>query len=298
MQRSPERTRRDFLRAATGAAVAVGTSAAWMSSAAAAQSQPGGRHVPENRIGIQLYSLRNLMSASVEDTLAFVAGVGYAEVEFAGLYGYSPERMRGLLDDLKLRAPSSHDGIPEERDAQEELFEQARTLGQRWVAIPYFAAGTLAEYHRLAEHLNEAGMVARKHGVRVGYHNHAHEFEPIDGTVPYDILLEETEPHLVDFELDVYWAVAAGVDPVALFDRAPRRFPLTHIKGMADDGSFADVGEGVLDYGRILAERPTAGFQHHFVERDDQPHPKETARVSYRYLRQLTFGPPSSPGRS
>lgn len=229
------------------------------------------------------------MAQSVENTLRFVAEVGYAEVEFAGLYGYGPERMRELLKDLELQAPSSHNGIPSDRAELEQLLDQARTLGQRWVVLPYFRAGTITEYRRLADHLNWAGEIARRHGLRIGYHNHNHEFQPIGGVRPYDVLLRETDPHLVDLELDCYWAIKGGVDPVELFHHAPGRFPLTHIKGMAADGSFTDVGEGVIDYGRIFAAKSTAGFHHHFVERDDLPHPKETARDSYRYLRQLTF---------
>ncbi|RCW45784.1 sugar phosphate isomerase/epimerase [Halopolyspora algeriensis] len=289
MDRSTARNRRDFLRAATGTVLAAGASTAWMGTAVAGQTPARGRHLPPNKIGIQLYTMRSLMSESVEDTLTFLSRVGYAEVEFAGLYGYSPERMRDLLRHLKLQAPASHDSIPSNQDQLEQLLEQARTLGQRWVVLPYFAADTLKEYHQLAERLNWAGDIARRHGLRVGYHNHAHEFDSFGGTRPYDLLLRETDPHLVDFELDIYWAIKAGVDPTDLFDRAPGRFPLSHVKGMSADGSFADVGEGVLDYGRIFAEKERAGMQHYFVERDDLPHPKETARDSYRHLRQLTF---------
>lgn len=282
-------SRRDFLRAATGTAIAAGASAAWTGTAAAAEAPARGHHIPKSKIGIQLYTMRNLMSESVEDTLAFLARVGYAEVEFAGLFGYNPERMRALLEELALQAPASHDGIPSERDQLEQLLAQAHTLGQRWVVLPYFNAGDLAAYHHLADHLNWAGDIARHHGIRVGYHNHAHEFEPIGGTRPYDILLNETDPHLVDFELDIYWAIKAGVDPVDLFERAPGRFPLSHVKDMAQDGSFADVGEGTIDFARIFAEKARSGMHHYFVERDDLPHPKETARDGYRYLRQLTF---------
>lgn len=285
--RSTPHDRRAFLRAATGTALAAGAAALWTPSAAATAT--GGRHLPPNKIGIQLYTMRNLMAESVEDTLTFLARVGYAEVEFAGLFGHSPETIRDLLRHLGLRAPSSHDGIPDSRDALEDLLGRARTLGQRWIVVPYFAGDDLAAYHRLAERLNWAGDIARHHGIRVGYHNHDHEFAPHGGTRPYDVLLGETDPHLVDFELDVYWAVKAGVDPVELFDRDPGRFPLSHIKGMAADGSFADVGEGVLDYGRVFDAKHRAGMQHYFVERDDLPHPKETARDSYRYLRDLTF---------
>lgn len=287
-------SRRGFLRAATGTAVVAGASAA-LGGTAAADASPhwgwrwGHRRLPKSKIGIQLYTVRGLMSESVEDTLTFLARVGYAEVEFAGLFGYTPEEMRALLDDLKLKAPASHDDIPPGREAQEELFEQARTLGQRWVVVPFFQADTIDAYRDLARHLNEAGELARRHGLRVGYHNHDHEFARISGTRPYDVLLDETDRHLVDFELDIYWAVRGGVDPLDLFEQAPRRFPLSHVKDLAPDGSFADVGEGTIDFGRVFAEKSRSGMHHYLVERDDLPHQRETARDSYRYLRNLTF---------
>lgn len=282
-------TRRAFLRAATGTALAAGAAAAWTGTAAAGDAAARGRHIPPNRIGIQLYTVRKMMSESVEDTLRFLSRVGYAEVEFAGLFGHSPADLRDLLRELRLRSPSSHVSIPSREDDLEQLLEQARVLGQRWIVLPYFTAEDLDAYHQLAEHLNWAGEIARRHGIRVGYHNHDHEFAPIGGTRPYDVLLSETDPRLVDFELDIYWALAAGVDPVALFDRAPRRFPLCHAKGMTADGAMTDLGDGVIDYGRVFAEKARSGMQHYFVERDDQPHPRETARDGYCHLRDLTF---------
>lgn len=290
MEQFTGKSRREFLRAATTATFAVGTSAVLAGSASAAPAVQGGRHIAASKIGIQLYTLRDLMAQSVEDTLSFVADVGYATVELAGLFGYSPERFGSLLSERGLKAPSSHVGIPSDAGAQRQLFEDAQAIGHRWVTVPYFSGSTLDEYKRMAEHLNEAGARARRHGLRVGYHNHAHEFASINGRVPYDLLLDETDSGLVDLELDVFWAIAGGVDPIELFERAPRRFPLTHIKGMTSGGGFADVGEGVIDYGEVFAQKSLAGFRYHFVERDDQPHPKETARDSYRYLRNLTYG--------
>ncbi|SDJ94518.1 Sugar phosphate isomerase/epimerase [Actinopolyspora mzabensis] len=279
--------RRGFLRGAGAAALAAGVSAVGARTAVAGAEWGRGPHIPRSKIGIQLYTLRDMMSESVADTLSFLSEVGYSEVEFAGLYDYTPEQARDLLRELRLRSPAAHEDIPTERDQLEQLLHRARILGQRWIVLPWFSADDLASYQRLAERLNWAGDLARRHGVRIGYHNHAHEFETLEGKRPYDVLLEETDRHLVDFEVDLYWVVKAGVDPLELFERAPRRFPLAHIKGMAQDGSFADLGEGVIDYERILAERTRAGIRHFFVERDDQPHPRETAREGYHYLRRL-----------
>lgn len=230
-----------------------------------------------------------MMSESVEDTLTFLANVGYKEVEPAGLYGYSPERFGQLLTDLKLRAPSSHVGIPDGKDAQQRVFEDARAIGQKWVTDPYFGGGSIDAYKRFAEKLNEAGARARHHGLRVAYHNHAGEFTEMDGKIPYFVLLDETDPQLVDFELDTYWAVAGGMKPVDIFRRSPGRFPLTHIKDMGADGSMVTVGDGIIDFGNIFAHKSLAGFHHHFVEHDNPSEPEEFARESYQFLRNLTF---------
>lgn len=286
--------RRDFLRVTTAAVVAAGASGALAGTAVADVATPQGQHLPKSAIGIQLYTVRSLMSESVEKTLAFLAGVGYAEVEPAGLFGKTPAQFRRILDENHLRAPSAHVSIPYDKAARQQLFEGARTIGQKWVTQAYFGGDSIDAYKAFADHLNQAGEEARQQGLRIAYHNHSGEFAPKNGKVPYYVLLQETDPHLVDFELDIYWAVTGGADPVALFDRFPKRFKLSHVKDRAPDGSFADVGKGTIDFGRIFAAKSVAGLHHYFVERDSQPHPKETARDSYQYLRQLTFRPGNS----
>lgn len=278
--------RRDFLRLGLGAAAAAGLSTTGVRPAAAA---PGGRHIPVSALGIQLYTVRDLMASSVEGTLGLLADIGYREVEFAGLFGADPHDVRSLLRDLGLTSPASHIGVGAIRDDLEDVLETAKTLGQRWVVLPYFRADDIDAYRQVAQDLNEAGAIARTHGIRMAYHNHAHEFAPIDGVVPYDVLLAETDPKLVDMELDLYWVVVAGVDPVTLFHDSPKRFPLVHVKDRAPDGSFADVGEGTIDFARILAHREVGGIRHYLVERDDLPHPEQTARTGHEYLRRLTF---------
>lgn len=281
--------RRDFLRLALGTTVAA-VPLAWTGNAAAARPAHAGRRIPRAKLGVQLYTLRSIMAEDVEGTLEAVADLGYREVEFAGLYGYSPEEMRELIESLKLKAPSSHDGLDQLRgDNLQPTLERAKTLGQRWVILPYFRSDSLDDYRQVAEDLNVAGEAARKHGLRVGYHNHDFEFEPIDGVRPYDLLLAETDPKLVDMEMDIYWVVVAGVDPVAYFEEHPRRFPLVHVKDMAPDGSFADVGEGTIDFERIFDHRAEAGIRHYVVEHDNPPDPLASIEDSYEYLRDFRF---------
>lgn len=273
--RGREMGRRDFLRLVAGAAVAGGTGL-WAARAAGAAS---GGCVPGPKIGIQLYSVRDQMARDAVATVAAIAGIGYAEVEFAGLYGRSAEQWRQTLRELGLRAPSSHDDLLGGDPRQ--ILQNARTLGQRWVIHPYYRGATLDDYRRVAERLNEVGQLGREYGIRAGYHNHAHEFEPMEGSFPYAVLLEETDPSLVDMELDLYWAIEGyytygnpDAQPLALFERAPRRFKLFHVK----DGfpsrpgvQFADVGEGEIDFRPIFAARELSGVEHYHTERDDAP---------------------------
>lgn len=275
-------SRRDFLRVAGGTAVAAGAFGAL--GTRAAEAKKGKARVPRGKIGIQLYSLRDRMQADFEGTLAAVAGIGYAEVEFAGFYGRSAQQVRKTIDDLGLRAPSSHeDLLSGDRTRNQRTLENAATLGERWIIHPYYKGATLDDYRAQAEKLNEVGELARSYGIKAGYHNHDHEFEPLEGSYGYSVLLDETDPDLVDMELDLYWAFDAVADygnrdaePLALFARAPGRFTLLHVKDgfPADplrDPHFEDVGEGEIDFAPVFAARKQSGVKHYVNERDDAP---------------------------
>ena len=279
MEERRELSRRDFLRAAMGATV-VGASTVWWARSATAQPHRG-HNIPKSKIGIQLYTVRDQMAQDPVATVSAIAEIGYEEVEFAGLYGIDAERWREVLKDLKLKSPSGHYGLDQFRNNPEEMLETAKTLGQKWVVLPYFRGDSLEDYREIAQLLNEVGKMARSYGLKVAYHNHAHEFEMMDGTFPMAVLLNETDPRLVDFELDLYWALEGmysndnpTADPVALFERWPRRFPLFHVKDgfPKDEGvDFADVGEGEIDFGRIFAHKAKSGVKHYFVENDAAP---------------------------
>ena len=273
-------SRSDFLRLAAGATV-VGGASLGLGARAAEAARAGRTGVPLDKIGIQLYTVRDQMQKDFEGTLAAIAGIGYAEVEFAGLFGRTPEQARATLNSVGLRAPSSHVGVDQMNGDPEGVFGGAAILGQKWVAHPFFSSPSLDDYRRLAEDLNKAGETARAYGLRVGYHNHAQEFEIIDGTFPLALLIEETDPDYVDFELDLYWALEGyytydnpEAQPLALFERAPGRFPLFHVKDgfPAEAGvRFADVGEGEIDFAPIFAARKRSGIKHYFVENDAAP---------------------------
>jgi sugar phosphate isomerase/epimerase len=243
------------------------------------------------RIGLQLYTVRDLMAKDVARTLEKVAAVGYREVEFAGYFGESPARIRGLLESVGLAAPSTHLSLAALAPAVlNRTLDEAEAIGHRYLIVPSLDAAdrvTLDDYRRVAIALSRAGESARRRGVRVGYHNHDFELRPIGGILPYDVLLRDTDPALVCFEIDFYWMASGRADPLAYFDRHPGRFHLCHLKDMDRRGDMADVGSGRLDFPALLARRETAGLRHFYVEHDRPPDPIASSHASYRYLRRL-----------
>ncbi|HEX7051851.1 MAG TPA: sugar phosphate isomerase/epimerase [Longimicrobiales bacterium] len=299
-------SRRDFLRLLAGTAAAPSALAAALGvhpaeAARRTATSPGAspphaaRAVHADRlgaIGIQLYTVRDLMARDVEGTLAALARIGYREVEFAGLHGRSAREMRAILDRLELTAPAGHVSLAEVRDDLDRVLDDAATLGQDYVVCPYLDVAYRSRdgIKRAAEIFNRAGAAARGVGLGFAYHNHDFEFEPLpDGTLPYDLLLAETDPALVRMEMDLFWITKGGGDPLAYFARHAGRFPLVHVKDLSADGAMVNVGEGTIDFAKIFARAEQAGIRHYFVEHDQPAAPLDDARVSYTYLRRLEF---------
>lgn len=280
--------RRRFL----GMLGAAGVSGAALSACAGAGASPGRRM---ERIGVQLYTVRDRMQADVMGTLRAVAALGYAEVETAGLFELAPERFREALDAAGLQSPAGHYSIDELRRDPGPVFATARTLGQRWVVVPWLAESERSAegYRRVAADLNRFGAVARDQGVRIAYHNHEFEFAPLaGGGTGFDILTAETDPALVDLELDLFWAVRGGQDPAALIARHRGRIRLCHVKDMAGvggAGTMVDVGQGEIDFARIFAAGREAGLAHFFVEHDTPADSLASIRNSIEHLRGLSF---------
>jgi sugar phosphate isomerase/epimerase len=279
--------------AATGAAAtAAGALGPWTTQAPA-QSGRDELLVPRQNIGIQLYTIRDLADEDLPGTLRLLADINYPEIELFSLHGLSASRFRELTDDLGLRAIGAHVGVNRWREDLNGVLTEAETLGMQYVGLPGIFPNpepTLANYRRLVREMNEWGRAAADRGLRFYYHNHAFEFETVeDGqTVIYDLMLEETDPDLVFFELDLYWIVTAGRDPLdylALYDQS--RWPLFHVKDRAPDGNFADLGEGAINFSRIFRVLENKHYHHYIVERDEQVDPPRTAQVGYDYLRDL-----------
>lgn len=296
--------RRVFLKSSAGAALGglvfaasgcveqeTQTSTADTTAATATQQGAG-----IERIGVQLYTVRSLMQNDFAGTIEQVAAIGFDEVEFAGYYEQSPEAVRALLDRLGLTAPAAHTPYDVLRDNLDQAIAAARTIGHRWLVLPYLQEDQrqgLDAYRQHAALLNQAGARLRDEGLRVAYHNHDFEFDTFDGQTAFDLLLDETDPELVDFELDLYWIVRAGRDPLAYFESHPGRFKLFHVKDMADRAgaqTMAPVGAGELDFATILDRARAQGGEHFFVEHDNPDDPLASIRASYQHLSTLALG--------
>lgn len=243
------------------------------------------------RLGLQLYGVRHLMDQDVESTIAAVAAIGYREVELAGLHNKTAKEMRAILDRHGLRARSSHSSMQDIRRNWARTLDDAATLGQTYIVNPWIdeSERTIAGYTKAAREMTTAAEAARKHDLGFAYHNHEFEFARIDGKLPYDILLAESDPHLVKMELDIFWILKGGQDPLAYFSRHAGRFPMIHAKDMTKGGKMVDVGQGAIDWRGVLRAARKAGLEYTFVEHDEPPSPIADAKVSYEYLLALTF---------
>jgi sugar phosphate isomerase/epimerase len=290
--------RRALLTAALGAGTAAALGGA-AGPAAAAEAEtcgggrPGERRIPPGGIGMHLYTMRGPLATDFAGTLQRLSDIGYATVGVSGRHGHNAQQIRGMIDDAGLSAVLEHvgwdivsgSGLP-------KAIEDVHTLGGKWVVVPSLpgAMHTPAGFREAARKLNAAGRACRDAGLQqVLFHNHGSDHATVDGEVLFDILVNETDPHLVAFEFDVYWGVRGGADPLTYFRRHPGRFPALHVKDMAPNGDFADVGSGVLDFPEMFQGAKSGGVKQWLVEHDNPSDPFATARNSYEYLAALRY---------
>ena len=245
------------------------------------------------KVGVQLYTVRDAMEKDFDGTLAKVAAIGYREVEFAGYFERSPKDVKAALDRAGLISPSAHFNNSYLGDQWPGVLESAHRIGQQYIVCSSIDEKTRQQpgsWPSIAETFNRAGEAARRAGIQFAYHNHSFEFAPVDGKLPYDILLNGTDPNLVKMEMDLYWIVNAGADPLAYFNRYPGRFPLVHVKGRARNGDMTDVAaDNSIDWKTLFAQSDKAGIRHYFVEQDNPTSPFDSIRASFSYLEQLRF---------
>lgn len=262
----------------------------------------------ENFGGLALYTVRDNMGDDAKATLEKVEEAGYAYVEAAGYsdgkyYGMAPEDFKAYLNSLGLQPVSTHQASATLDNIDTEL-AAAKKAGFEYFVIPVppmglftynsetKSMGMKGSVSNLAEILTQMGKKCEAVGLKLLYHNHDFEYKRNEeGIVPIDYLLEHTDPKYVNFQMDLYWVTKAGADPLAYFEKYPGRFKAWHVKDMDEEGKFAPVGEGTIDFKRILAQKEASGMVKYFVEQDrtwDQK-PMEVIKISHEGLKEIGF---------
>lgn len=244
-----------------------------------------------DQIALQLYTVREFTAQDMLDTLRVLAQQGYRALEFAGLGGVPASKLRETLDQHGMRAIGAHVPLDLWANSVEQVLGELQTLGCEYAVVPFVAQeqrASVEQVRALIAQLNQWGALCQERGLRLAYHNHAFEFEPLgdSGTSMFDLLVAETDPALVSLELDVYWVQYAGLDPIALLQQQQGRVPLLHLKDMLDDDARTDapIGEGTLPLAEILAAGAAAGAQWYIIEQD---HPRDALNDVHRSLHNL-----------
>jgi sugar phosphate isomerase/epimerase len=249
-----------------------------------------------DRIGLELYAVRDAMKQDPERTLASVRAIGYRDVELLWSFdnfGRSPRQVRDTLDKEGLRAPSAH-VTPEtlQKDWARSL-DTAKLLGHDYLIVPTLppdTATSLDRWRDWADRFNAAGAVARKAGVWLAFHNEPDHVRPIDGTIPYDLFVERTDPSVVRHQLDVGNMALGGADPMRYLEKYRTRYWSFHIKDVvADRSRDTELGKGVVEIRRLLAAVPDVAAKPVYVEQEEWADSMASARVNYEYLRTLDF---------
>jgi sugar phosphate isomerase/epimerase len=244
-------------------------------------------------VGLQLYTLRDQISKDPRGVIQKVAGIGYKEVESFGYnngkyFGLTAKEFADLLAANKLSHPSGHYGLGTLANWDQAIAD-AITAGQKFMVLAYLEEKdrkSIDDYKKHAAAFNTAGQKCKKAGLQFAYHNHDFEFKEMDGQTGYQVLMKETDPSLVKFEMDIYWVTKAGHDPLQLIKEHPKRFPLWHVKDMdkTEKKSFTEVGNGVIDFQKIFSNATESGMQHFFVEQDISADPMASIATSYKYI--------------
>ncbi|MBL7740190.1 MAG: sugar phosphate isomerase/epimerase [Chitinophagaceae bacterium] len=254
--------------------------------------------------GLQLYSLRDDMPKDPKGVLKQVASFGYKQIEsyqhdeLGIFWGMGHKEFKKYLDDLGLSILSTHHGVingfPDNRSDFEKTAAECAETGMKYIFCPWLGAQkTLDDYKRKAELFNQCGEICKKAGLRFGYHNHEYTFQMLEGQMPQDVLMQNTDPALVDFEMDIYWVVTAGQDPEALFKKYPNRFRLCHVKDRMKNTDEREatctLGEGIINFPKILKTARDNGMQHFIVEHEryDGTTPLKAVEADAAYMKKL-----------
>lgn len=286
-----------------------------------------------SNVGLQVWSVAKLLGQDFTGTLKLLQQNGYNELELfgpfpfstqkdldywktitpmlgfskSGYFGLSAKEFKTILDGSGMNTPGMHVGLDTLRNKLGETAEAAHILGQQYAglaAIPEEERQTLDGYKRMADEFNKIGAKAKELGIRFYYHNHGYGYTKMEGKIPFDVILERTDPSLVFLEMDLFWTTAAGADPVKYLDANPGRFKLMHVKDMTKKVHFSgdggnpkqwvelfpyitDAGSGILDLKTILSHAKKSGVEHFILENDVMTDPKTSLAKGYRFISSL-----------
>lgn len=278
-------TRRNFLKNITLISGVMAT------SSLQAESLPGA--VKKKKIGIQLWTLRDVINSDLSGTLTSLSKFGYNSLEPFGFdgsfYGYSAKDFRKMCNDLGMDITSTHCGINIENAPL--LTEKAAEAGLEYLILPSFSGRpekTLDDFKKAAHEMNRIGEITKQAGIAFGYHNHNFEFQPMEGKLPYDTLLAETDPNLVTFQMDIYWVIKGGQKPEHYFENHPGRFQLWHVKDMGNDGESCIVGNGHINFKNLMKQSKKAGLKRIVYEQEaySEGTPLFCAEQSFKYIQK------------
>ncbi len=293
-------SRRQFFGDAVSGLLSLG----WAASGGWAASNPCGPLCWPHPIGLQLYTVRDVLKADPLKTLKDVAVIGYKEVELGGSATDIPaSTLTQYLRESRLPAVSGHFPLESAGSKWQKSIAYSRAVGLRYMVCPFANASTVDGWKRVADLFNRAGKECKEAGIQFAYHNHLQEFRPVGNTTGYEIMATHTDPALVEFEMDVFWMVYGGQNPLEYFRRFQGRYTLLHIKDMKKKVGYAwnprqfpphgtipftEVGRGRINWRDIFAQVKEAGTRHIFVEQDVCEVPTlEAACISYDYLKHL-----------
>jgi sugar phosphate isomerase/epimerase len=254
-------------------------------------------------LGLQLYSLRAQFAQDVPGTLDKVRDFGFKNVELAGTYGLTPEKFKSELDSRGLKAISGHYPYERFRDDIDGIIQDAKALGLKYIGcagIPHRSAFTEKDCRTAIKDFNQAGEALARQGIKFFYHTHGFEFQPYGSETLFDLLMTETKPEFVNYEMDVFWVVHGGQNPVSMFEKYGKRFALVHLKdmkngtpiglltGTTDVSNDVTIGTGRIDYQRILPAAQKAGVKWYFIE-DESPTSEQQIPRSMQYLKLVKW---------
>ncbi|MET0635254.1 MAG: sugar phosphate isomerase/epimerase [Chitinophagaceae bacterium] len=285
--------RRSFLKVSGGFAAAMALAPMACNSA----QKTMGKSTAGN-FGLQLYTLRDDLPKDPRGVLKQVASFGYKQIEgYEGpqgmFWGMGHTGFKQYMDELGMNFISSHCDI--NKDFEKKAAE-ASAIGMKYLICPYKGPQkSLDDYKKFADEFNKKGEICRQNGIRFAYHNHDYTFKLVDGQFPQDVLMQNTDPATVDYEMDIYWVVAAGQDPATWFNKYKNRFRLCHVKdrtkGATDAADSTTLGEGSIDYAKILTVAKDTGMEYYIVEQEKYTGttPLKATADDAAYMKKLEF---------